>query len=142
MSTLHRYQPFIKLLLPAILVLWTLLLATLTLLPGSALPESPLLAYDKLGHFGLFGGWTFFLGLYLMIHRRKQQINLLALMTAGIIFGAFIELMQYIMPLDRTASWGDILANTAGCLAATLVLHAIRLYLQKKPSAFSYFFRH
>ncbi len=127
---LKRYR-FIRSTIPAVLVLWTVLMLTLTLLPGEMLPSTRLFSYDKIGHFGMFAGWTFFLGLYMIIYREKVHINLFLLLVVGILFGAFIEFLQYLMPAGRSASWGDIVANSLGCFTAYLVLHPVRNFFKK-----------
>ncbi len=128
---LQRYR-FIKTAIPPVFIFWTLLMLYLTLLPGDSLPDVKLFSYDKLGHFGMFGGWTFFLGLYMIVYKEKIEINLFLLMIAGIIFGGLIEILQYVLPGNRTASWGDFAANTLGCVAAYIFLHPIKNYLRKK----------
>jgi VanZ family protein len=127
---LRRYR-IIRSAIPPVFILWTLLMLLLTLLPGEVLPSARLFSYDKIGHFGMFGGWTFFLGLYMIVYKEKVNINLFLLMMAGILFGAAIEGLQYLMPMGRAASWGDIIANSLGCFAAYLVLHPVRNYLKR-----------
>ena len=126
-----RYR-IIRSAIPPIFLIWTILMLLLTLLPGDALPSTRLFSYDKIGHFGMFGGWTFFLGLYMIVYKEKVNINLFLLMMAGILFGAAIEGLQYLMPVGRAASWGDIAANSLGCFAAFLVLHPVRNYLNRE----------
>lgn len=132
MTDLLTRYPLIRPAIPAVFLLWTMLMLALTLLPGDALPSNRLFSYDKIGHFGMFGGWTFFLGLYFIIYKDKVNINLFLLMATGILFGILIEVLQYLIPAGRTASWGDIIANSLGCLAAYLFLHPVRNYLYKK----------
>lgn len=131
MTDMLRRNRIIRSAIPPIFLLWTLLMLFLTLLPGDSLPSAQLFSYDKIGHFGMFGGWTFFLGLYMIVYKRRVDINLFLLVMTGILFGAAIEGLQYLMPMGRTASWGDILANSIGCFAAYLVLHPMRAYLKR-----------
>ena len=127
---LERYK-FIRGAIPPVFFLWTVLMLALTLMPSESIPDIKVFSYDKIGHFGLFGGWTFFLGLYFIVYREKTNINLVLLMFAGILFGVFIELMQFLLPGSRSASWGDVIANSLGCLTAWLLLRPIRDYLKK-----------
>ncbi|MDI6401393.1 VanZ family protein [Balneolaceae bacterium ANBcel3] len=122
---------FIRWAIPPVLVLWTLLMLMATLLPGSALPDAKLFSYDKVGHFAMFAGWTFFLGLYFIVYKEKTTINLYMLVIAGVLFGAIIEGLQFLLPGNRTASWGDILANTAGAVIAFLALYPIKEYFKR-----------
>jgi len=133
---LQRYR-FLRTAIPPVFILWTLLMLVLTLLPSESIPEAQVFSYDKIGHFGMFAGWTFFLGLYMIAYKEKVDINLFLLMMAGIAFGAFIEFMQYVLPGDRTASWGDIIANAIGCIAAYLALHPVKNYLKRSRKTFS-----
>lgn len=130
MTNLFQRYRFIRTVIPPVFILWTITMLLLTLLPGDSLPEARVFSYDKLGHFGMFGGWTFFLGLYLIVYQGKTNINLFLLLLAGIFFGVFIEGMQYILPFGRSANWGDIIANSFGCLAAYLILHPVRSYIK------------
>lgn len=128
---LQRYK-FVKTVIPPVFILWTILMLALTLMPSDAIPDARLFSYDKIGHFGMFGGWTFFLGLYMIVYKERININLFLLMIAGIAFGALIEGLQFLLPGDRTASWGDIAANSLGCFAAYVILHPVRIYLKRK----------
>ncbi len=132
MTDILKRYPIIRPAIPAIFLFWTVLMLALTLLPSDTLPGNRLFSYDKLGHFGMFGGWTFFLGLYFMVYRGKVQINLFLLMAVGILFGAVIEVLQYVMPAGRTGSWGDVLANSLGCFTAYVLLHPVRGYLKRR----------
>ncbi len=132
MTDLLTRYPIIRPAIPAVFLLWTVLMLTLTLIPGDALPSNRLFSYDKVGHFGMFGGWTFFLGLYFMIYKEKVHINLFLLMTAGILFGAMIEVLQHIMPAGRSGSLDDIIANSLGCFTAYLLLHPVRNYVKRR----------
>ncbi len=132
MTDLLTRYPIIRPAIPAVFLLWTVLMLTLTLIPGDALPSNRLFSYDKVGHFGMFGGWTFFLGLYFLIYKEKVHINLFLLMTAGILFGAMIEVLQHIMPAGRSGSLDDIIANSLGCFTAYLLLHPVRNYVKRR----------
>lgn len=127
---LERYR-VVKASIPPVFVLWTILMLALTLLPTNSIPDSKFFSYDKIGHFGMFGGWTFFLGLYMIVYKQKAHISLILLMLVGILFGAFIEVMQHTLPSSRTASWDDLIANSLGCLTASLLLHPVKNFLKR-----------
>lgn len=121
--------------IPPALVVWTLLMLALTLLPSGSLPEARVFSYDKIGHFLLFGGWTFILGLYFIIYRQETDTNLIFLLLAGILLGGLIEILQYILPANRTASWGDVMANSLGCITAYFMLNPIKDYLSREKES-------
>ena len=107
----------------AILLLTTLTLA-LTLLPVDKVMPSKLWTYDKLGHLGIFGGWTFLVGYYRYL-LDPESINLLVIFVIGVAFGVAVEFLQYMMPLNRTADLFDIAFDALGCFIATLALYKI-----------------
>lgn len=106
----------------AILTVITLLL---TLLPPDNLQGRSLFAYDKIGHFLMFFGWSFMLGFSLIIGNKKPA-PLLFILLAGSIFGIAIEIMQELMPYGRSASFKDAIADIAGSSTAVLFLKWIK----------------
>lgn len=111
----HRY------LLPVGIALLTLLTLLLTLLPGSSLPSSRFWSYDKLGHFLLFGSWTYLLGLYRYFTTGSQG-NLFIIFLLGSGFGLAVELLQYLLPVQRQADFYDLAFDALGCLVAVFAL--------------------
>lgn len=111
----HRYLLLVGI---ALLTLLTLLL---TLLPGDTLPSSRFWSYDKLGHFLLFGLWTYLIGLYRYFTTGSQD-NLFTIFLMGVCFGVAVELLQYALPVQRHADFFDIAFDSLGCLAAVLAL--------------------
>lgn len=111
----HRY------LLPVSIGVLTLITLLLTLLPGNALPSSQFWSYDKLGHFLLFGFWTYLIGLYRYFSTDKTD-KLFTIFLLGVSFGVAIELLQYVLPVGRQADLFDIAFDSLGCLTAVLAL--------------------
>lgn len=109
-------------LLPAGMILLTLVTLTLTLIPAEALGQNKIWSYDKLGHLGLFGSWTYWLGLYYTV-LKQEPLNLWGVFFVGFSFGGIIELLQYILPLNRHADPMDLFFDGLGCLIAILLLH-------------------
>lgn len=111
-------------------VLWAIILFMtgitlyLTLIPSESIPKGTIWKYDKLGHFLLFGGWTFFIGIA-MLMRTKKPLPLLTLFFIGTAFGVTVEILQEVLPVDRNADFYDVLADMAGCLAAVILLKLI-----------------
>lgn len=111
------------------IVIYAILLLTaitlgLTLLPVDKVMPSKLWTYDKLGHLVIFGGWTFLVGYYRYL-LDPETINLLVIFITGVAFGVAVEILQYIMPLNRTADFFDIAFDALGCFIATLALNKI-----------------
>ena len=108
-------------LLPILLVGVTLGMLILTLIPVDFLGPSRIWSYDKLGHLLLFGGWTFLFGLYLY-SANAYRLHLFSIFTVGVLFGVLIEVLQYLLPLNRHAELFDIAFDSLGSLIAVLLL--------------------
>ncbi len=83
----------------------------------------------------MFGGWTGLLGLYLLLYKKYENPPFIALVLAGIFFGALIELLQHIMPFNRTGSLIDVMYNSLGCITAYFVLNYIKSTTQNFASS-------
>jgi VanZ family protein len=106
------------------LLLFTVLTLILTLLPvGNTLPSN-VISHDKVGHFLLFGGWTFLIGYYRYI-TNPDRTNLLLIFFLGVIFGGCVEGLQGIMPFHRDPSLFDWIADMIGAFVAILILYKI-----------------
>lgn len=112
----HQY------LLPLGVFTLTFVMLFLMLVPTSVLGSSQLWSYDKIGHFLLFGSWTYILGLYKFVKTRKRP-GYATLFFAGIFFGSCIELLQYSLPVNRSADPFDLLFDGLGCLVAIYLLY-------------------
>lgn len=113
-----------RFLVPGLFGLLTLIMLFLTLIPAGALGSNPIWSYDKLGHFGLFSSWTFLLGMFTYVSN-SYKLNLFTVFCIGVSFGILIEVMQYMMPYQRSADLFDIAFDTLGCLCGVLVLKKI-----------------
>jgi VanZ family protein len=83
-----------------------------TLIPAKYLVDSPWYNQDKLGHLAVFFGWTF---LFLVQQSsRSSPLSPLLIMFISLVFGLGIELLQYILPLNRSAELSDFLADAIG----------------------------
>lgn len=111
-------------LLPAVLIILTLGTLALTLLPVEFLGQSRIWSYDKLGHLALFGGWTFLFGLYLY-SANAFKLHLFSIFASGVLFGVLIEVLQYLLPLNRHADLFDIAFDSLGSLLAVLLLKSL-----------------
>lgn len=113
-----------KFLIPSLFVLLTLIMLFLTLVPANTLGSSAIWGYDKLGHFLLFGSWTFLFGAFLYINN-TYKLNLFTTFFVGVSFGIIIEVFQYLLPFNRSADLFDIAFDSLGCLFGVLVLKKI-----------------
>lgn len=123
---LHEQLKRISLVLPVLLIGWMFLALYLTLFPGEMLVTAARWGNPKLGHIILFGGWTFLFGLNMMVYFKRPFFPIYLMLIMGIIFGAVVEMMQFMMPYGRTGTLADIGFNTAGVMAAGLLLWIYR----------------
>ena len=132
-SSIFHHQ-VVKQSLPWVIALWTIIILYLTLAPSETLPKSSVFDYDKLGHMVVFGGWTFLVGLFIITTANKINYSMLRIAMTGFLFGATIEIVQYLAPFNRSASFADAIANGIGCIIAYYILIAIQRDILKNQS--------
>ena len=92
----------------------------LSVMPASVLAETPELFphQDKVLHALMYGGWAVLLGWAL----QRQILNRPTAWMVGIVlmataYGALMEVLQgCLLWIQRTCSWGDMLANLTGAV--------------------------
>ena len=92
----------------------------LSIMPADAWTETPELfpQQDKVLHALMYGGWAVSLGWALQRQIRNRpaawMVGIVLMTTA---YGALLEVLQgSIIWIQRTCSWGDMLANLAGAV--------------------------
>ena len=80
--------------------------------------------YDKLGHFLMFGVWTFLYGLNQAM-RKKKKPNLWTVFILGSAYGLLIEVLQFIIPTNRSPETLDFIADMIGSALAILPLNIL-----------------
>lgn len=113
-----------KYLIMALFGLLTMIMLFLTLVPMGTLGSSAIWGYDKLGHFALFGSWTFLFGIFLYV-TNSYRLNLFTIFFVGVSFGIVIEVFQYFLPYGRSAELFDIAFDSLGCLLGVLTLKKV-----------------
>ncbi len=80
---------------------------------------------DKITHFGFYSVFVI-LGCFAINERRKGKISLkntvITFALLAIIYGIFIEVLQYTLTEDRMAEYGDALANAAGAIFGGILI--------------------
>lgn len=102
-------------------ILWLVVITTLCLMPPQDLPVQEFYAiphFDKVVHFGMY----FVLALLLIhpLQRRALKVALGVFLISFLVGGA-IEILQFAMAIQRSASWGDFIADMAGAAAGWLL---------------------
>lgn len=93
---------------PAAAPLWTLLIVGLCSIPGTELPDVPVLQFDKLVHLSLF---AVFAVLWLI---RRPRVGLVYVATFGAVLAIVTEPYQGWLSLGRVPDPLDALANLVG----------------------------
>lgn len=91
---------------------WTIVILIGCLTPHDQIPEVLTDISDKLEHMAIFALFT------LLWAEAGMRVNLTLLI--GILFGALIEVLQYVLPINRSADWGDLLADTIGAIVGVV----------------------
>lgn len=130
---------FRKPLLPGLL--WTMLIALLTLIPGNYIPRVTSfldwISPDKLVHLFIFGVYA-----YLLIAGfRKQKAGLitreyavLSSLLIGMVFAIFTEAMQKFVIPGRNGNYFDFLADILGLLLGWMIWSIVKRFDKKNLS--------
>lgn len=112
--------------LPAFII-WCSLVIIATLYPGNHLPAIsalPIMKYlDLVVHFFLFLVFGFLLTAFLLKKTNASSILVILGITliSGIIFAALTEFLQWLLPVNRNASFQDIIADVIGVITGSLL---------------------
>jgi VanZ family protein len=105
------------------------IIAVLSLLPSSRLPDSSMFSIgsiDKIVHFSMYSFFGFVGLLETRCHHRCRGLHLL-LLTSIFVLSALLEVLQATLVPSRSAEWFDLVANlsglTAGYMAYRIFLH-------------------
>lgn len=133
------YAPYIKRLfkwkklLLAMFAAVTLITIVGTLIPGDLDLPDTVWSYDKAGHFLMFLAWTLLFGIYRFI-QTKEPPNLWFVLLAALIFGLVIEILQLLLPINRSAELYDFMADAGGSVTAIAIIYFIFRPSEKEHS--------
>ncbi len=106
-------------------------------IPVSDIPDVSLdwwIPTDKVVHFIMYFGLSGATAIN-YVHLKVGRVNMTKLLIGAflipILYGGFIEIIQYYFSDFRTGSWDDFLANLLGSLAALPIVIAFKNYLIK-----------
>lgn len=118
----------LKYYLPA--TVWIILILIVCTLPGKDIPTNSFFEkvhFDKIVHFGLFGGVVLFLSLG--IYQQKKYISpatLIILVIIAATYGLAIEFIQKYWAIGRSFDIYDVVADTLGAIAGIWVFKIVR----------------
>ena len=102
-------------------IAWTIIMLIGCLTPHAQIP-GPIVSFnDKLMHVAIFVQFSL---LWIM-----AGVRLPTALVAGLLFGAFIEGLQYVLPINRSCDFEDLVADAVGTIVgAGLALAWHRLF--------------
>ncbi|GAB3945600.1 hypothetical protein GCM10028805_14970 [Spirosoma harenae] len=95
-------------------IIWTIIMLIGCLTPHEEIPGELATWNDKVLHILIFAPFTLLWAL------TGFQVG--RVLIAGILFGALIEVLQYILPINRSADWMDLAADSLGAVAGILIV--------------------
>lgn len=101
-----------------------------TLLPSKNITKVNIWEYDKIGHFLMFMVWTFLYGVVRAL-RQKSAPNLIIVFSLGLFYGLLIEVLQLVLPTNRSPELYDFIADALGSGFAILLLKYFFQYIFK-----------
>ena len=102
-------------------IAWTIIMLLGCLTPHADIPGPIVDINDKLMHVVIFAPFSL---LWMLAGLRLNSV-----LAAGFLFGAFIEFLQYVLPINRSADWIDLLADCIGTVVGVgLALVWYRLF--------------
>ncbi|GAB4032357.1 VanZ family protein [Spirosoma jeollabukense] len=108
-------------LLRGLAITWTIIMLIGCLTPHAQLPGTLTNWNDKLMHIAIFIPFS---SLWMLAGMRLQTA-----LIAGVLFGALIEGLQYVLPINRSCDVIDLLADSVGAiLGVGLALVWYRLF--------------
>ena len=107
---------------------WVVFITLLSLFSFSVLETKnriEILYFDKIVHFIFYTVFVVLGSLFLKEKKKESfQLNISIFFTlcTAIVYGLIIEILQYLLPFDRTAEILDVLANTIGAIFGGLLI--------------------
>lgn len=89
-------------------IIWTIIMLVGCLTPHDHVPSLLMSWSDKLLHVAIF---ALFSVLWLW-----AGVSLVTVVVAGVFLGALIEVLQYLLPINRSADWEDLVADAVGAI--------------------------
>lgn len=107
-------------------IAWTIIMLIGCLTPHSELPDDLLTLNDKVQHVAIFALFT--------VLWRLTGYSLMTVALVGVLFGGLIEVLQYVLPINRSADWIDLAADSVGVFLGLIVVPGIRKVVGKSIS--------
>lgn len=94
-------------------IIWTVIMLIGCLTPHAELPDELVNLNDKVQHIAIFA-------LFALLWRLAGP-KVATVVLVGVAFGALIEVLQYVLPINRSADWIDFFADSIGIAIGVLL---------------------
>ncbi|CAL1521412.1 VanZ family protein [Chitinophaga sp. MM2321] len=116
---------------------WIIMILVLCTLPSKDLPSNSFfdeIHFDKIVHFGMFGGIVLFLSLGVYWQKKHiAAVTLFLFVLVAASYGLAIEFIQKYWAVGRSFDMYDVLADTLGAIAGVIVFKIVlRLFFRNK----------
>lgn len=114
-------------------IIYTIILTIATLAPGELVREVNVFKIsDKISHAVSFGLWSGILfSIYVFYYTGINRINFIKSVIYGFLFGTLIEILQLVLPVNRSFEYADIVADTFG---AFLIVYLLNWVFKRKKT--------
>ncbi len=103
-------------------LLWTLLILIAVLIPGSDLPSVGVNGVDKVAHIVLFAGFGW---LWMAALTRPLRTRTSLVLASGLALAVMTEVLQGILPVNRSPEGLDLVADAVGIVLAVLAYRVV-----------------
>ena len=105
-------------------MIWALLIAVLSFLPGSSFPKTEITRADLLVHFTFYAilSYLWYVGFFRSNPQKPiTKSQYFTVIASSILFSGLIELIQGTEFVARSCELSDLIANSVGCLIGTVL---------------------
>ncbi len=114
-----------------ILILYIILITTLSVMPASDIPKLKTFPYfDKLVHLFMYAGFAFLMLWQMNENTSKKKYFIVFCIVFG--WGLMMEIIQGISNMGRSFELIDIIANTSGIILGLLTWVFLTKYVKRK----------
>jgi VanZ family protein len=103
--------------------IWSVIVLYISLTPANKIPKTNLFTinnFDKVVHFGMYFILSAIICKILLARNINKTTLFLITVFISVILGGLLEIIQGILPINRSCSMGDFIANSIGGIAGTL----------------------
>lgn len=117
-------MPFFKTNSFTFVIIWLLVITSLSAFSGNKIPEIPVWNVDKLAHIIMYGVLSFLLLLSCnpdYLKQKNSSSHTFFIVLFCIFYGGFMEILQHYVFVNRSGNLYDFIANIIGSISGVLI---------------------